>query len=52
MFGGLWEEARSKVIEYLKQAELQLTIHPIKFSNLTLQDVVNKYIFIMNEREY
>jgi hypothetical protein len=51
-FAALWKEGRDKVVEYLRTAESQITIHPIKFSNITLQDVVSKYIFFMNAKEY
>ena len=51
-FVGLWNKRRENVIEYLKKAERQVTIHPIKFSNITYQEEVNKYIFIMNGRDY
>ena len=52
LFAGLWRERRNYVINYLRNSEKQLTIHPIKFSNLTYQDVVNKYIYIINARDY
>ena len=48
LFAGLWRERRNLVMEYLINAEKQLTIHPIKFSNLTYQEAVNKYIYMMN----
>ena len=51
-FCGLWREGRNKVVSYLKNADNQVTIHPIKFSNLTLQNEVNKYIFFINANEY
>lgn len=51
-FCGLWHDRRERVVRYLKTADKQVTIHPIKFSNLTLQDEVNKYIFFMNALEY
>ena len=52
LFAGLWRERRNLVMEYLINAEKQLTIHPIKFSNLTYQEAVNKYIYMMNGRDY
>ena len=51
-FVALWKEGRDTVVEYLRTAESQITIHPIKFLNVTLQDVVNKYIFFMNAKDY
>jgi hypothetical protein len=51
-FMALWKENREIVVRYLRTEESQITIHPIKFSNVTLQDVVSKYIFFMNAREY
>ena len=51
-FCGLWNERRNSVIRYLKAADKQVTIHPIKFSNLTLQKEVNNYIYVMNANEY
>ena len=51
-FIGLWKERRKTAMEYLKKAETQITIHPIKFSNLTYQEEVNKYIFFMNGLDY
>jgi hypothetical protein len=51
-FVGLWKEGRKKIIKHLKKEESQITIHPIKFSNLTYQEEVNKYIFFMNGLEY
>ena len=52
LFIGLWNERRNKVIEYIKSAHHQVTIHPIKFSNLTYQEEVNKFIFFMNGRDF
>ena len=52
LFAGLWRERRNHVIDFLRNSDKQLTIHPIKFSNLTYQDVVNKYIYIINARDY
>ena len=51
-FSGLWHDRRNNVVRYLKNAKKQVTIHPIKFSNLTLQNEVNKYIYHMNANEY
>ena len=51
-FIGLWNEGREMVVKFLRTEESQITIHPIKFSNVTLQDVVSKYIFFMNAKEY
>jgi len=51
-FCGLWNDRRNRVVRYLKNADKQVTIHPIKFSNLTLQNEVNKYIYIVNANEY
>ena len=51
-FLALWNEGREMVVKFLRTEESQITIHPIKFSNVTLQDVVSKYIFFMNAKEY
>ena len=51
-FAGLWGDARNTTLKYLRSAEKQVTIHPIKFSSKILQAHVTKYIFIMNARDY
>ena len=51
-FVGLWGDKRKNTIKYLLSAEKQITIHPIKFSNLDFQKEVNKYIFVMNAKDY
>ena len=51
-FCGLWGDSRNNVIDYIRKANKQVTIHPIKFSNVTLRQEVTKYIFFINGREY
>lgn len=51
-FRGLWGNERNNVINYLKKAFDQITIHPIKFSNELLQNEVNLYIFFINAKDY
>ena len=51
-FIGLWGDYRNTTLQYLKSAEKQVTIHPIKFSSLENQVEVKKYIFMMNAKEY
>ena len=51
-FKGLWGNERKNVINYLKKAFNQITIHPIKFSNEFLQNEVNQYIFFINAKDY
>ena len=51
-FAGLWGDHRNKTLSYLRTAERQVTIHPIKFSNLQYQEEVMKYIFLMNAKDY
>jgi hypothetical protein len=45
-------EDRKKAIIYLKKDFKQITIHPIKFSNLYHQNEVNRYIYFINAKEY
>ena len=51
-FRGLWGEQRKKVINYLKRQYEQITIHPIKFSNITYQKEIILYIYFINAEEY
>ena len=51
-FIGLWGETRNKAIDYLKKDFEQITIHPIKFSNLYFQKEVNLYNYFINAKEY
>ena len=48
----LWNDERKNVIYYLKKAFNQITIHPIKFSNIYFQNEINKYIYFINAKEY
>jgi hypothetical protein len=48
----LWEDERKNVINYLKKTFNQITIHPIKFSNIDFQNEINKYIYFINAKEY
>jgi hypothetical protein len=49
---GLWGDERGKAIFYLKKDFKQITIHPIKFSNISHQSEVNRYIYFTNAKEY
>ena len=48
----LWEDERKNVINYLKKTFNQITIHPIKFSNIDFQNEINKYMYFINAKEY
>jgi len=52
-FKGLWsKDERGKAIIYLKKEFKQITIHPIKFSNITHQYEVDRYIYFINAKLY
>ena len=51
-FRGLWGNERKKAIFYLKNEFNQITIHPIKFSNIYNKIKVNIYIYFINAMEY
>ena len=51
-FLGLWGNKRDDPITFLRDNDKQVTVHPIKFSNIQYQEDVMKYIFIMNAKEY
>ena len=51
-FRGLWGNERKKAIFYLKKEFNQITIHPIKFSNIYNKIKVNIYIYFINAMEY
>ena len=52
IFRGLWSENRKKAIDYLRNDYIQITIHPIKFSNRFHIKEVNLYIHFINAKEY
>ena len=47
-YEGLWGESRKKAIYNLYHHSKEITIHPIKFSNFSLQNIVDKYVYFMN----
>ena len=49
---GLWGDERRRAIFYLKKDFKQITIHPIKFSNISHQSEINRYIYFTNAKEY
>ena len=51
-FNGLWKNKRKEVIKYLRSSYKEITIHPIKFSNLDFQHEANKFIYFTNAEEY
>lgn len=51
-FKGLWEEKRKDPINYLKNAFEQITVHPIKFSDIENKIKVELYIFFINAKDY
>ena len=51
-FRGLWGQTRKEAIKYLIKDSKQITIHPIKLSNIFLLINVNSFIFFNNANEY
>jgi hypothetical protein len=51
-FKPLYQNERKKSIEHLKKDFRQITIHPIKFSNVYHQLQVNRFIQFINAKEY
>ena len=51
-FRGLWGSERKEAINYLKKAFDQITVHPIKFSQIENKIKVELYIFFTNAKEY
>ena len=51
-FSGLWGKKRKYAIDYLHRNFLQITIHPIKFSNIEYQKKVELYIYFIGAKEY
>jgi len=43
---------RKNVLNYLYSAYNQITIHPVKFSNISYQDKIYQYILFINAKEY
>ena len=51
-FVGLWGDERKEAINYLHKAYHQITVHPIKFSEIDNKIKVELYIFFINAKEY
>jgi hypothetical protein len=51
-FSGLWNEDRKNWLNYLRTADKQMVIHPIKFSDINNQKEVIKYLYFKNAIEY
>ena len=51
-FRGLWGRERNNVAEYLHKKYNQLTIHPIKFSNIKYRNLVKLYIYFIKTEEF
>ena len=51
-FRGLWGKERKQAINFLKEAFHQVTVHPIKFSNIYNRIKVEQFIFFINAKEY
>jgi hypothetical protein len=51
-FRGLWGKERNNVVEYLHKQFNQITIHPIKFSNIKYRNLVNLYNYFIKAEEF
>ena len=51
-FRGLWGKERNNVAEYLHKKFNQITIHPIKFSNIKYRNLVNLYNYFIKAEEF
>jgi len=51
-FSGLWNDDRKNWLNYLRTADKQMVIHPIKFSDINNQKEVLKYLYFKNAIEY
>ena len=51
-FRGLWRKERNNVVEYLYKKFNQITIHPIKFSNIKYRNLVNLYNYFIKAKEF
>lgn len=51
-FSGLWNDDRKNWLSYLRTADKQMVIHPIKFSDINNQKEVIKYLYFKNANEY
>jgi hypothetical protein len=51
-FRGLWGRERNNVAEYLHKKYNQLTIHPIKFSNIKYRNLVKLSIYFIKTEEF
>ena len=51
-FRGLWGKKRNNVVEYLHKNYEQITIHPIKFSNIKYRNLVNIYSYFNKAEEF
>lgn len=51
-FSGLWNDDRKNWLNYLRTADKQIVIHPIKFSDINNQKEVIRYLYFKNAIEY
>ena len=51
-YKGFWNEDRNKALYNLYNHSKEITIHPIKFSNLYFQNKVNDYIYFTNAKYF
>jgi hypothetical protein len=51
-FIGLWAKERNNFVEYLHKKYNQITIYPIKFSNIRYRTLVNSYNYFINAEEF
>lgn len=51
-FVGLWAKDRNNVVEYLHKKYNQITIYPIKFSNIRYRTIINSYNYFINAEEF
>ena len=51
-FIGLWGKERNNVVEYLHKKYNQITIHPIKFSQIRFRNLVNLYSYFIKAEEF
>ena len=51
-YEGLWGKNRANALFNLYHHYKEITIHPIKFSKMCLQKLVNKYIYFINAIDF
>ena len=51
-FRGLWRKERNNVVEYLHKKYNQITIHPIKFSQIRFRNLINLYSYFIKAEEF